>query len=80
MSFTSDQLHWAHGTYGFKIMFKCLTGITSENGKFFISLKEKLTQTKSTDRCERTGFLEKYKLYNIIRDIISFESKTQGLV
>ena len=41
--------------FGFKIMFKCMTGYTTANGKFLKSLSEKITYSKSGGRCERLG-------------------------
>lgn len=41
--------------FGFEIMFKCMTGFTTTNGKFLKPLSEKLTYSKSGGRCERLG-------------------------
>ena len=41
--------------FGFKIMFKCMTGYKTANGKFLKSLSEKLTYSRSGGRCERLG-------------------------
>ena len=54
MSITSDQFLAPDGIYGFKLMFKCLPGVTTENGKFLMPLQEKLTEIESVDRCKRT--------------------------
>ena len=40
----------------FKIIFKCMSGFTSENGKFIMPIKEKLNYNDSFDRCESEGF------------------------
>ena len=39
----------------FEIMFKCMSGFTTENGKFIMPLKEKLSYENSFDRCDRFG-------------------------
>ena len=41
--------------FGFQIIFKCMSGSTTENGKFIVSLTEKLTYPKSSDRCDSQG-------------------------
>ena len=40
----------------FKIIFKCMSGGTTKNGKFIKPLQEKLTYGDSSDRCESKGF------------------------
>ena len=41
--------------FGFQIIFKCMSGSTTENGKFIVPLTEKLTYPKSSDRCDSQG-------------------------
>ena len=41
---------------GFEIMFKCMSGYTTNNGKFIMPLQEKLTYNNALDRCESFGF------------------------
>ena len=40
----------------FKIIFKCMSGFTTANGKFIMPLKEKLSYDDSSNRCESEGF------------------------
>ena len=42
-------------TYGFKIIFKCMTGSTIKSGKFILPISKKMTYSKATERCERLG-------------------------
>ena len=45
-----------YGYADFKIMFKCMSGFTTENGKYILPLEEKLSYDNSFDRCDRFGF------------------------
>ena len=47
---------WPSGNVGFEIMFKCMSGFTTENGKFIMPLQEKLSYGHSFDRCDSFGF------------------------
>ena len=49
--------------FGFEIIFKCMSGSTTENGKFIMPLSEKLTYSDSSDRCDSKGF----KRFSLIR-------------
>ena len=40
----------------FEIIFKCMSGATTENGKFIMPLKEKLSYDDSLGRCDSEGF------------------------
>ena len=40
----------------FEIIFKCMSGATTENGKFIMPLEEKLSYGDSSDRCDGWGF------------------------
>ena len=40
----------------FEIIFKCMSGATTGNGKFIMPLKEKLSYHDSSDRCDSEGF------------------------
>ena len=40
----------------FKIMFKCMSGYTTERGKFIMPVQEKLSYDNSFGRCESFGF------------------------
>ena len=42
--------------YANEIMFKCMSGFTTENGKFIMFLEEKLSYGNSFDRCDSFGF------------------------
>ena len=55
MIFQSEKL--AHG-FGFEVMFKCMSGSTTKNGKFIMPLGEKLTYTDSVSRCDSWGFID----------------------
>ena len=51
----------------FEIMFKCMSGLTTENAKFIKPLKEKMSYDNSFDSCNSSGFTkqisyEPYKL------------------
>ena len=35
----------------FEIIFKCMSGATTENGKFIMPLQEKMSYNDSSDRC-----------------------------
>ena len=39
-----------------RIQFKCMSGFTTDNGKFIMPLQEKLSYSKSFDHCDRLGF------------------------
>ena len=45
-----------NGFAEFEIMFKCMSGFTTENGKYILPLEEKLSYDNSFDRCDRFGF------------------------
>ena len=45
-----------NGFADFEIMFKCMSGFTTENGKYILPLEEKLSYDNSFDRCDRFGF------------------------
>ena len=53
-----DQIDWSRR--GFEIKFKCMKGVTTENGKFLMPLSEKLTHAESIDRCKSQGFSSKF--------------------
>ena len=40
----------------FEILFKCMSGATTDNGKFFMPLREKLSYDDSSGRCDSEGF------------------------
>ena len=46
----SSELNYGYGT--FEVMFKCMSGFTSETGKFIMPVKDKLTYTDSMNRCD----------------------------
>ena len=46
-------------------MFKCMSGFTTEKGKFIMPLQEKLSYSSSFDRCDSLGF--RNNLYGLIR-------------
>lgn len=48
----SEHLNPWQNLYGFKILFKCLSGGTTDDGKFIVALMEKQTFPASTARCE----------------------------
>ena len=54
MTFKSDIMEQFKNE--FKIIFKCMTGATTDNGKFIMPLEEKLSYDDSFDRCESEGF------------------------
>ena len=58
LSLKSSDLKQAD--FKFEIMFKCLSGFTTENGKFIMPLKEKLSYEDSFDRCDRFGFTDDF--------------------
>ena len=41
---------------GFAIMFKCMSGFITDNGKYIMPLQEKLSYYNSVDRCNSFGF------------------------
>ena len=50
----------------FEIIFKCMSGTTTDNGKFIMPLKEKLSYDDSSGRCDSEGFaicLDKIKSF-----------------
>ena len=49
---------------GFAIMFKCMSGFITDNGKYIMPLQEKLSYYNSVDRCNSFGF--KNHSYNSI--------------
>ena len=42
--------------FGFEIMFKCMSGFTTNNGKFIMPLQEKFSYKNSIDYCDSFGF------------------------
>ena len=54
LSLKSNSLE--SGMAKFEIMFKCMSGFTTEVGKFIMPLEEKLSFENSFDRCDRFGF------------------------
>ena len=54
LSFKSRAL--SDGEADFKIMFKCMSGFTTENDKYILPLQEKLSYKHAFDRCDRFGF------------------------
>jgi len=54
MTFKSENLQELNSE--FEIIFKCMTGATSDNGNFIMPLEEKLSYDDSVDRCESKGF------------------------
>ena len=49
-TFKSWELNYG---YGFEVVFKCMSGFTTETGKFIMPVKEKLTYIDSFNRCDR---------------------------
>ena len=45
------------GLADFQIMFKCMSGFTTENAKFIMPLEEKMSYDNSVDTCESFGFI-----------------------
>ena len=56
---------------GFAIMFKCMSGFITDNGKYIMPLQEKLSYYNSVDRCNSFGF--KNHSYNSI-PLTAFEA------
>ena len=57
---------------GFQVLFKCMSGSTTKNGKFIRALNEKLTYDDSIKRCKRNGL----KIYwNSFQTVISDQMK-----
>ena len=52
----------------FKVMFKCLSGFTTESGKFIMPLQEKLSYENSVDLCDSFGFKKPF-LWVITRSV-----------
>ena len=42
--------------FGFEIMFKCMSGFTTDNGKFIMPLQEKFSYKNSFEHCDSLGF------------------------
>ena len=63
--------HFADWALSYKIMFKCMSGFTTDNGKFIMPLHEKLPYYSSVDRCDSFGFKNHSSMsirYRIERD------------
>ena len=48
-----------------EIKFKCMSGFTTEHGKFIMPLQEKLSYGDSSDHCSSFGFTKHF--YALIR-------------
>ena len=57
LSFKSDGLR---EELNFEIRFKCMSGLTTENAKFIMPLKEKMSYEKSFESCESFGFIYQF--------------------
>ena len=51
------------GKANFEIRFKCMAGLTTENAKFIMPLKEKMSYYNSFKSCDSFGFTN--QLYNL---------------
>ena len=71
MTFQSDILQDLDTV--FEIIFKCMSGATTKNGKFIMPLKEKLSYHDSSDRCDGKGFA-------ICLDVIKSYSKDKNVL
>ena len=49
-------------------MFKCMSGFTTDNGKFIMALPEKLSYDNSIDRCERFGFKRTFLWLHLVKN------------
>ena len=67
----------------FKIMFKCMSGYTTERGKFIMPVQEKLSYDNSFGRCESFGFrndsyeskaMTRSDKYSISKPLIRYKS------
>ena len=56
---------WQNYDIDFEIKFKCMSGATTENGKFIMPLKEKLSYNDSSHRCNSEGFAINLNLIKI---------------
>ena len=56
---------WQYYDIDFEIMFKCMSGATTEDGKFIMPLKEKLSYNDSSHRCNSAGFAINLNLIEI---------------
>ena len=45
------------GAFGFELDLKCLSGQTTENGKFIMPFSEKMTYLDAINRCDGQGFI-----------------------
>ena len=48
------------GNADFEIMFKCMSGFSTENAKFIMPLKEKISYDDSFGRCASFGFTNQF--------------------
>ena len=55
--------------FGFEIILKCMSGSTTEYGKFIMPLSEKLTYPDSSDRCDSQGLTSFFINKNLISGI-----------
>ena len=46
----------ATGQANVEIMFKCMSGFTTENGKFIMPLQDKMSYDNSSNHCDSFGF------------------------
>ena len=44
----------------FEIRFKCMSGFTTEDAKFIMPLKQKMSYDKSFDSCDSFGFTNQF--------------------
>ena len=67
------------GVEDVKIQFKCMSGFTTETGKFVMPLQEKLSYSNSFDHCDRLGFQNSFLLLDPIKNEIyhSYINHTQ---
>ena len=56
---------WQYYDIDFEVIFKCMSGATTENGKFIMPLKEKLSYNDSSHRCNSEGFAINLNLIKI---------------
>ena len=49
-----------NGLADFEIRFKCMSGLITENAKFIMPLKEKMSYDNSFDSCDRFGFTNQF--------------------
>ena len=45
------------GSFGFELYLKCMSGQTTENGKFIMPFSEKMSYSDAINRCDGQGFI-----------------------